>query len=71
MTNYKEIIAQCMYCPGLERCSVKLEDTVLMPNMQVPEDINCEYFPKLCIAIKEYVQNEILKEFTKYINKEN
>ena len=71
MTNYKEIIAQCMYCPGLERCSAKLEDAVLMPSMPVSEDINCKYFPKLCIAIKEYVHNEIFKEFTKNIKKEN
>ena len=71
MTNYKEIMTRCMYCPGLEMCSSELADVILMPNIQIQKNINCEYFSNLCDAIKEYVHNEILKELTNDIKKEN
>jgi hypothetical protein len=59
MTNYKEIISQCMICPGLERCCVALEDVIWTTPIQAPEYISCERFADVGEAIKMDVQNMI------------
>ena len=70
MTDYKEIIAQCIYCPGLERCCVALEDGIWTTHIQAPEYISCERFTELGEAIKIEAQNIIYKIQTEYL-KEN
>lgn len=65
MINYKEIIAQCMLCPGLERCCVALKDVIWTTHIQAPEYISCERFARLGEAIKLDVQNMIHEIYTK------
>ena len=70
MINYKEIIAQCMICPGLERCCAALENVIWTTHIQAPEYISCERFADLGEAIKMNVQNMIHEILIKNI-KEN
>lgn len=70
MSSYEEAKARCEHCPKLEKCAEALGDYTWTTNIPIPEDIGCEYFPKLGVACNEYVQVKIYEELIKHI-KEN
>jgi hypothetical protein len=59
MTKYEEAYARCSNCAKLEKCAKALCDLIWRTHIPTPKVINCEYFPELGEAIKEYVQVRI------------
>ena len=71
MTKYEKAYARCSNCVKLEKCADALCGLIWSTHIQIPEDINCEHFPELGEAIKEYVQGKIHELYMKEMNKEN
>lgn len=65
MTNYKEVWSRCEHCPQLDKCADALDNVIWTTHIPIPEGINCEHFPELGEAIKEYVQGKIYELFMK------
>ena len=65
MTRYEEIVSRCEHCPNIDKCIDALGDAIWQTNILTPEDINCEYFSRLGVAVKEYVQDKIYEMLTK------
>ena len=70
MIKYEKAYARCSNCVKLEKCADAIEGLIWIDHIQTPEDINCEHFPELGEAIKEYVQGKIYELYMKEVNKE-
>ena len=58
MTN-EEIYARCNNCENIDKCAEALGGVIWTTHISIPKDINCEYFPELGEAIKEYVHKSM------------
>ena len=65
MSDYKEIFAHCEHCPKLDKCEEALGEFIWLDDIPTPEDIGCEFFPRLGAALKEYVVERLYELFAR------
>jgi hypothetical protein len=71
MTKYEEAYARCSNCTKFEKCAEALCDFIWRTHIPTPKVINCEYFPELGEAIKEYVKVRIHETLIKSMEENN
>jgi hypothetical protein len=60
----EEVYAHCGNCVKLDMCADALSDVIWTTHIS-SKVVNCEYFPELGGAIKEYIQGRIHERLMK------
>ena len=71
MTDYNEIFSYCKTCHNIDKCEEALGDiNWFSDTLTTKKEINCEQFPKLSAAIKEFLYDRVDEVFMKDIGGE-